>query len=190
MQNFNVELFSRLFLLNLVKRFNTDEDFSVITDQAPSTVNQATLEPPTPPRTPTTSGIGHQQPRSVEKSYNNNNDDMKENLEGNVSYYRLSPTKLCSTGKSESDHEEYPRQMMQFNDDSYLSEEERGGRESIMSGLMRINGDGEEESEQEESDCASFDESKVSLKNIEHFLDKSPMVSLTTLSHNLSLFLT
>lgn len=180
MQNFNVELFSRLFFLNLAKSFKIDEDFSLIADQASSSSsNQATLEPPTPPRTPTTSGIALHHQRSAEKHFNNNNDDSKENFEGNSSSHnRLSPNKFnAKTDKSESDHEEYARQMSQFNDDSNFSDSERGGRESIMSGLMRINGEGDEESEHEESDCASFDGSKLSLKNIEHFLDKSPMVS-------------
>lgn len=176
MQNFNVELFSRLFFLNLAKSFKIDENFSFVTDQASvAGSNQASLEPPTPPRTPIT---GHHQSRSAEKHFNNNNDDAKENFEGNSSSQHLTPLKLTAkASKSESDHEEYPRRMSQYNEDSNFSEEDRGGRESALSESMRMNGEGDEESEHEESDCASsFDGSKLSLKNIEHFLDKSPMV--------------
>lgn len=175
MQNFNIELFSRLFFLNLTKSFKFDENFSIVTDQAsPSASGQA--EPPTPPRTPIITSLNHQ--RSAEKSYNNNNDEAKENFEGNSSSHLSSPIKFnAKSVKSESDCGDYPRRSSHFNDDSNYSEEERGGRESVVSGSLQMNG-AHDESDQEESDCASsFDSSKLSLKNIENFLDKSPMVS-------------
>lgn len=175
MQNFNVELFSRLFFLNLTKSFKFDENFSIVTDQAsPSASSQA--EPPTPPRTPIINSLNQQ--RSAEKTYNNNNDDAKENFEGNSPSHLHSPVKFNTKSvKSESDCGDFPRRSSHFNDDSNYSEEERGGRESVVSGSLRMNG-ANDESDQEESDCASsFDSSKLSLKNIENFLDKSPMVS-------------
>jgi hypothetical protein len=170
MQNFNVELFSRLFFLNLAKSFKIDENFSIISDQAsPSASSHGALEPPTPPRTPI---IAAQ--KSAEKHYNNNNDDAKENFEGNSSN---TPIKFKT--KSESDFDEFPRR---YHDDSNYSDEERGGRESVVSGSLRMNGNGDE-SDHEESDCASsFDSSKLSMKNIENFLDKSPMVSFPEVS--------
>lgn len=163
MQNFNVELFSRLFFLNLSKSFKIDENFSVIADQAsPSASGQGALEPPTPPRTPI---IAAQ--KSAEKHCNNNNDDAKENFEGNSSN-----TPIKFSAKSESDFDEFSRR---YNDESNYSDDERG-RESVVSGSMR-NGHNDD-SDHEESDCASsFDSSKLSMKNIENFLDKSPMVS-------------
>lgn len=162
MQNFNVELFSRLFFLNLAKSFKIDENFSIVSDQAsPSASNQGALEPPTPPRTPIIAA------KSAEKHYNNNNDDAKENFEGNSSN---TPIKFKT--KSESDFDDFPRRFHDFSDD------ERGGRESVVSGSMQMNGT-VDESDHEESDCASsFDSSKLSMKNIENFLDKSPMVRI------------
>lgn len=173
MQNFNVELFSRLFFLNLAKTFKIDENFSIVSDQAsPSASSQA--EPPTPPRTP----IITSQLRSAEKNYNNNNDDSKENFEGNSSSHHISPIKFnAKLAKSESDCEDFSRRSSHYNDDSNFSDDERSGRESAA-GSMKMNGAGND-SDHEESDCASsFDSSKLSLKNIENFLDKSPMVSV------------
>lgn len=155
MQNFNVELFSRLFFLNLAKNFKIDEDFSVVSDRASPAAGQGVLEPPTPPRTPI---IAAQ--KSAEKNYNNNNDDGKENFEGNSS--------IKFGVKSESDFDEFSRR---FHDESNYSD---GGRESVASESMR---NGNNDDSDHESDCASsFDSSKLSMKNIENFLDKSPMV--------------
>ena len=175
MQNFNVELFSRLFLFNLAKSFKIDENFSIVSDHAsPSASSQA--EPPTPPRTPNISSLSNQS-RSSEKNHNNNNDDAKENFEGNSSSRQNTPVKFSvKSVKSESDFEDFPRPSSQFNEDSNFSDDERGGRESVVSGSLQMNGAGDES--EHESDCASsFDSSKLSLKNIENFLDKSPMVS-------------
>lgn len=179
MQNLNVELFSRLFLLNLVKKFRIDENFSIIPDQGSPTALKhvaSALEPPTPPRTPIINSLNQQ--KSAEQNYNNNNDDAKENFEGNSSSRQNTPIKFnIKSAKSESDFEDFSRRSSQFNEDSNLSEEEHGGRESAVSGQLRSNEI--EESDHEESDCASsFDSSKLSLKNIENFLDKSPMVIL------------
>lgn len=179
MENFNVELFSRLFFLNLAKTFKIDENFSLVSDQAsPSGSNQAALEPPTPPRTPTIASLNHQS-KSSEKHYNNNNDDAKENFEGNSTSQHNTPIKFkTKSTRSESDFEDFPRRSSQYNDDSNFSDDERGGRESVVSGSLQMNGTGDE-SDREESDCASsFDSSRLSMKNIENFLDKSPMVSL------------
>lgn len=176
MQSFNVELLSRLFLLNLAKT----NSYFLISDQitVPTSSNQAVLEPPTPPRTP---NIASNQTRSAEKNCNNNNDDAKENNEEKYSLQRISPIKFISkSARSESDFEDFHRRPSQFNDDSNFSYEERGGRESVVSESMKMNGEKSgDESDREESDCASsFDESKLSLKNIENFLDKSPMVRM------------
>lgn len=184
MENFNVELFSRLFFLNLAKTFEIDENFSIISDQAsPSGSSQVALEPPTPPRTPTIASLSQHQSRSAEKHYNNNNDDAKENFEGNSSSQNITPKKFkTKAARSESDFEDYTRRSSQFNDDSNLSDDERYGRESVVSGTMQTNGTADE-SDPEESDCASsFDSSKLSMKNIENFLDKSPMVSYSSIS--------
>lgn len=166
MQNFNVELFSRLFFLNLAQSFKIDENFSVIADQAsPSASGQGALEPPTPPRTPI---IATQ--RSAEKHYNNNNDDAKENFEGNSSN-----TPIKFSVKNESEFDEFSRR---FHDSNY-SDDERGGRESVVSGSMMMQNGNNDDSDHEESDCASsFESSKLSMKNIENFLDKSPMVKI------------
>jgi hypothetical protein len=156
MQNFNVELFSRLFFLNLAKSFKIDENFSVVSGRA--SPSSGALEPPTPPRTPI---IAAQ--KSAEKNYNNNNDDAKENFEGNSS--------IKFGAKSESDFDEFSRR---FHDESNYSD---GGRESVVSGSMR---NGNNDDSDRESDCASsFDSSKLSMKNIENFLDKSPMVRIS-----------
>jgi hypothetical protein len=183
MQNFNFELFTRLFILNLTKTIKIDENFSIVSDQAsPSGSSHVTLEPPTPPRTPTIASLSHQS-RSTEKNYNNNNDDAKENFEGNLSSRNITPTKFkTKPSRSESDFEDYTRRSSQFNDDSNFSDDERCGRESVVSGTMQVNGT-VDDSDHEESDCASsFDSSKLSMKNIENFLDKSPMVSENFLS--------
>lgn len=182
MQNFNIELFSRLFLFNLAKSFKFDENFSLISDQAsPSASSQA--EPPTPPRTPIIAALNNQLRSGEKNHHNNNNDDAKENFEGNSSS-RHTPNKFSGKSvKSESDFEDFSRRSSHFNDDSNFSDDERGGRESVVSGSVQTNGAGDE-SEHEESDCASsFDSSKLSLKNIENFLDKSPMVSFQIISY-------
>lgn len=176
MQNFNVELFSRLFFLNLAKSFKIDENFSIVSDQASSPASsQSAQEPPTPPRTPIITSLN--QHKSAEKNYNNNNDDAKENFEGNSSSRQATPIKFHGKpAKSECDFEDFPRRPSQFNDDSNISDDERGGRESVVSGSLQMSAMGEESGH--ESDCASsFDSSKLSIKNIENFLDKSPMVS-------------
>lgn len=187
MQNFNVELFSRLFFLNLAKSFKIDENFSIISDQASSSGSSQTLEPPTPPRTPINALS-----RNVEKHYNNNNDDAKENFEGNSTSMHNTPIKVkANATQSESDYEEYNHRSSHFNDSNY-SDEERGGRESVASTSIQMNGNGDD-SDREESDCASsFDSSKLSMKNIESFLDKSPMVrnNLSSKISNLNCFLT
>lgn len=175
MENFSVELFSRLFFLNLAKNFKID-DFSILSDQvSPSASSQVTLEPPTPPRTPLISS--QSLPKSAEKNYNNNNDDAEENHEGNSSS-NVTPIKSnLRVPKSDCEYEKYPRRSSQFYDDTNMSDQERGGPESVVSEPLLMSGLGEE-SDPEESDCASsFDSSKLSLKNIESFLDKSPMVS-------------
>lgn len=173
MQNFNLELFSRLFFLNLTNTIKFDENFSLIAGQAsPSVSTQSTLEPPTPPRTPI-----QQQRASNEKIYNNNNDDAKENL-------RNTPVKSCGAAaasikalksENESDYEDYQKRS-HFNDDSNnYSDEERGGRQSASLSL-HMNGIGDD-SDHEESDYASsFDSSKLSLKNVESLIDKSSPV--------------
>lgn len=181
MQNFNIELFSRLFLFNLAKNFKIDENFSIISDQSPSASSQA--EPPTPPRTPIIASLNNQS-RSGEKNHNNNNDDAKENFEGNSSSLHNSPVKFSvKSVKSENEFEDIrsfkERRSSQFNDDSNFSDDEHGERESVVSGSLQTNGAGDES--EHESDCASsFDSSKLSLKNIENFLDKSPMVNFNT----------
>lgn len=178
MQNFNAELFSRLFFLNLAKSFKIDENFSFISDQAsPSASSQA--EPPTPPRTPIIAAQCNQHKSGENQHINNNNDDAKENFEGNSSHQNT-PMKFNVTSvKSESESGDYHRRSSQFNEGSNFSDDERGGRESVASESMLKSISGmNDESDHEESDCASsFDSSKLSLKNIENFLDKSPMVS-------------
>lgn len=178
MQNFNLELFSRLFLLNLSNTFNIDENFSVVSGQAsPSASTQSTLEPPTPPRTP----VQNQQRNFSEKNYNNNNDDAKENFE-HQSSSRNTPMKTGNKSvkvENESDYEEYHKRLSQFNEDSNnFSDDERGGRQSAASLSMHMNRTGDE-SEHEESDydfASSFETSKLSLKNVETLIDKSSPV--------------
>lgn len=181
MDNFSVELFSRLFFLNLARSLKIDKDITIFSDQvSPSASSQATLEPPTPPRTPV---INSQSlPKSAEKSYNNNNDDSEENYEG--SSHHVTPImSYLQVTKSDREYEKYPRRLSQFNDDSNMSDQERG-RGSVVGKSMLMNGLSEE-SDHEESDCASsFDSSKLSLKNIENFLDKSPMVSSILATQN------
>lgn len=187
MENFSVELialiFQRLFFLNLSKNFQIDEFFSTFSDQvSPSASGQVTLEPPTPPRTPVITSQGL--PKSAEKNYNNNNDDAEENYEGNSSSHH--GTKIKSNlrvTKSDREYEKYPRLSSQLIDDWNMSDQERGDRESVASESL-LNRLGEE-SDPEGSDCASsFDSSKLSLKNIENFLDKSPMVSSSRVTQN------
>lgn len=180
MENINLELFSRLFFLNLAKNFKIDENFSIIPGQpSPSASSQAVLEPPTPPRTPNTNS----QQRSAEKLYNNNNDDAKENFEDNSmrqSSSHNTPIKFAPISKpvkseNESDFEDFPRRSSTFNDDSNYSDEERGGRQSVVSEQLRANGI-VDDSEHESDYASSFDSSKLSMKNVENFLDKNAMV--------------
>lgn len=181
MQNFNLELFSRLFFLNLSNTIKFDENFSVIPGQA--SPSASTLEPPTPPRTP----IQNQRNHTLEKNYNNNNDDAKENFE-HQSSSRNTPVKSSAKTlkcENESDYEEYSKRLSQFNDDSnnFSDDEQRlGGRQSVTSISMHINGNADDSEHEVESDYASsFDSSKLSLKNVESLLDKSsPVVSRTT----------
>lgn len=181
MQSLNIELFSRMFLLNLAKNFNIDESFFLISDQAsPSSSSHAALEPPTPPRTPTSASSNHQL-KSAMKGYNNNNDDTKENFEENLTVYQARAARNASSTKRENDFEDCLQKSSHFNDDSNFSDDDRGGCESVVSGSMAANG--AEESDHEESDCASsFDSSKLSMKQIENFLDKSPMVKTIIIS--------
>lgn len=177
MENFSVELFSRLFVLNLAKKFKID-DFSFFSDHVPSVSSQVTLEPPTPPKTPLI--ISQSLAKSAEKNYNNNNDEAEENYEGNLSSRHIKSNRRVT--RSDREYEKYPRRSSQFCDDTNMAEHERGGRESVVSESLMMTGLGTE-SDPEESDCASsFDSSKLSLKNIENFLDKSPMVSLNLIS--------
>lgn len=174
MENFSVELFSRLFFLNLAKKFISDKNYSFFSDQvSPSESSNAALEMPTPPRTPVINSQSLL--KSVEKNHDNNNDGAEEDLEGNPSsFHAISDDSNRRMRGGVREYEEY--MQPQFNDGSNISDEERGERESFISEALRMNETGEE-SEREESDCATFDNSKLSLKNIEKFLDKSPMVS-------------
>jgi hypothetical protein len=165
MQNFNLELFSRLFFLNLTNTIKFDENFSLVAGQdSPSASTQSTLEPPTPPRTPIQS----------QRINNNNNDDAKENL-------RSTPVKAsvkALKSENESDYEDYHKRAHYNDDSNNYSDEERGGRQSAVSLQLHMNGVGDD-SDHEGSDYASsFDSSKLSLKNVESLLDKSsPVVS-------------
>ena len=180
MQNFNLELFSRLFFLNLSNTIKFDENFSIIPGQeSPSASTQSTLEPPTPPRTPIQT---QQRNINLEKNYNNNNDDAKENYE-HQSSSRNTPVKSSAKTlkcENESDYEDYNKRS-HYNDDSnnFSDEEQRmGGRQSAVSLSMHMNGAVEDSDREEESDYSSFDSSKLSLKNVESLLDKSsPVVS-------------
>jgi len=201
MQNFNMELFSQLFFLNLSKNFNIDENFSIIAGQAsPAASSQSALEPPTPPRTPVIAAQQQQQQqqqqRSAEKNYNNNNDDAKENFEENSmrqssssrnnTPIRVNPKSVKS--ENESDFEDFPpRRPSHFNDDSNFSDDERG-RQSVVSGSGRFNGTGDE-SEHESDYASSFDSSKLSMKNVESFLDKSNVVSDSRVTESSSLLI-
>lgn len=172
MENFSVELFSRLFILNLAKNFVVDKNLSFFPDQvSPSASSHPALEPPTPPRTPIINSQSLL--KSVEKNHNNNNNDAsEENFEENSASENSNRRGRSGT----REYEEYSQQSSHFHDESNLSDGERSGREGFISEALRMNGVGEE-SDPEESDCASsFDSSKMSIKNIEKFLDKSPMV--------------
>jgi hypothetical protein len=169
MQNINIELFSRLFLLNLSNTFRkngvNNDDFSLVTDSNSSNSGSSGLEPPTPPRTPIISSQ-----KINEKNFNNNNEDSKENYGGNSSSFLRNSRDLSNhkSIKSESDFESSSRRSSHFHDDS------EDGRESVVSGT-NINGN-DDDSDHEESDFSSFE--KISMKNIENFLDKSSLVSL------------
>lgn len=166
MQNINIELFSRLFLLNLSNTFRkngvNNNEFSIVSDSN-SSHSGSGLEPPTPPRTPVISGQ-----KINEKNFNNNNEDSKENYGGNSSSFLRNSTNKSI--KSESDFESSSRRSSHFHDDSNHSED---GRESVASG-SHMNGN-EDDSDREESDFGTFE--KISMKNIEKFLDKSSLVS-------------
>lgn len=179
MQNLNLELFSRLFFLNLSNSIKIDENFSLIPGQAsPSPSNQsAALEPPTPPRTPITPQQQNQ------RNYNNNNDDAKENYEGRSSSHGgntpmkslLLQKSLKSENESE-DFDDFHHRRSQFNEDSNNFSDD-GGRQSAVSASLHMNGMADD-SEHEESDCASsFESSRLSLKNVDNLLDKTTMVS-------------
>lgn len=168
MQNINIELFSRLFLLNLSNTFRkngvNNDDFPLVTDSNSSNSGSG-LEPPTPPRTPIISSQ-----KINEKNFNNNNEDSKENFGGNSSSFLRNSRDFSTNNrsiKSESDFESSSRRSSHFQDDS------EDGRESVNSGT-NMNGN-EDDSEHEESDFGSFE--KMSMKNIENFLDKSSLVS-------------
>lgn len=165
MQNFNMELFSRLFFLNLSSTLKINDDFSVVLGQpSPSSSNQSALEPPTPPRTPI----------APQRNYNNNNDEAKENFEGRPSSHNT-PMKVAAVRKSEneSDFED-----SHYNEDSTNFSDDERGRQSAVSASMQMNGD--QLDSDHESDCASsFESSKLTLKNVENLLDKSATVSET-----------
>lgn len=173
MQNFNLELFSRLFLLNLSNTIKFDENFSIVPGQAsPSASTQSTLEPPTPPRTPIHQN--QQRNNNVEKNYNNNNDDAKENYEHQSSSRNTPVKSSAKTLKCENESDYYNEDSTHYSDD----EQRTGGRQSAVSLSMHMNGAVEDSDREEESDYSSFDSSKLSLKNVESLLDKSsPVVS-------------
>lgn len=191
MQNVQLEIFSRLFFLNLTKNLS-NHDLNIIAGQSPaagaSSQSASQLEPPTPPRTPVAL-LTANTPRSTEKLCNNNNDDAKENFEENsgrrstsstpiklMPNVTLTPTSKLIHHEQESEGEDYSRR--QYNDDSNLSDDNgssRMGRQSVVSGQ---NGGEDSEHESELYDPSSYDSSKLSLKNVENMLDKtSPMVS-------------
>lgn len=193
-----LEIFSKLFFMNLSKNLNLNLNLDIDFDLFPGQHSPVSggsgnnqLEPPTPPRTPIISGNSHSTPKSSEKQqqlYNNNNDDAKENLEENSSVRRsasntpikflpnvtLTPTsKLIRNdhhGDTESDQEDYPNRHM--NEDSNFSDEEMnsqmGGRHSVMNGA-----DDSDHGSDLYTDASSFDSSKLSLKNVEGMMDKS-----------------
>lgn len=191
MQNVQLEIFSRLFFLNLTKNLSNNDLNILAGQQSPaasaSTQSSSQLEPPTPPRTPVAL-LAASTPRSSEKLCNNNNDDAKENFEENSGRRSTSSTPiklmpnvtLTPTSKlihhEESEGEDYSRRN--YNDDSNLSDDNvssRLGRQSVVSGQ---NGGDVSEHESELYDASSYDSSKLSLKNVENMLDKSsPMVS-------------
>lgn len=171
MQNFNVELFSRLFFLNLSSTLKLNDDFSLVLGQpSPSSSNQSGLEPPTPPRTP----IAPQ--NQSQRNYNNNNDEAKENFEGRASSHNNTPLKVSALQKSMKSENESDFEDSHFNEDSTNFSDD-GGHRSAVSVSMKMNGD-PLDSDPEESDCASsFESSKLTLKNVENLLDKSATVS-------------
>lgn len=184
MQNFNLELFSRLFFLNLSSTLKLNDDFSIVLGQqpSPSSSNQSGLEPPTPPRTPI-APINNSQ-----RNYNNNNDEAKENFEGRPSSHNTNTLmKMTAFQKSfkntnESDFEDsnFPEESTNFADD------DRGGHQNAMSVSMQMSGD-QFESDHEESDCASsFEGSKLTLKNVENLLDKSSAVIFFKFLHSIN----
>ena len=194
MQNVQLEIFSRLFFLNLTKNL-ANNDLNILPGQQSPTAGASSqsssqLEPPTPPRTPVAL-LAANTPRSTEKIYNNNNDDAKENFEENsgrrsnsstpiklLPNVTLTPTsKLLHHHEQESEGEDYSRRN--YNEDSNLSDEDNGssrlGRHSVVSGH---NGGDDSEHESDLYGENSYDGSKLSLKNVENLLDKtSPMVS-------------
>jgi hypothetical protein len=173
MQNFNLELFSRLFFLNLSSTLKLNDDFSLFLGQpSPSSSNQSGLEPPTPPRTPIAP------PSQCQRNYNNNNDETKENFEGRPSSHNT-PMKVTALQKSMKSENESDFEDSHYNEDSTNFSDDERGRQSAVSAAMQMNGD-QLDSDPEESDCASsFESSKLTLKNVENLLDKSATVSVS-----------
>jgi hypothetical protein len=195
-----LELFSKLFFMNLSKNLNLnlniDFDFNLFSgQQSPgsggSSGNQ--LEPPTPPRTPIISVNVHSTPKSGEKHYNNNNDDAKENYEENsmrkststplklLPNVTLTPTSKLMKREMENDSDQ--EDFQQRHDDSNYSDEESssrlGGRQSVSeSGRLNGGDDSDHESDMY-TDASSFDSSKLSIKNVEGLMDKSSQMVST-----------
>lgn len=162
-QNINIELFSRLFLLNLSNNFRqnckTNEVCSVVSEMASTSSSHSGsgLEPPTPPRTPVIPGQ-----KVSDKNFNNNN-DFTNRIFGEHS------KDLNEKSTSESDYEISFRTSNNFRDDCNNSDEE--GHQSVVSDMQEANDDGENSS----GDLGSLD--KFSLKNFDSFFDKSSLVS-------------
>lgn len=160
----NIELFSRLFLLNLSNNFRqnykSNEVCSVVSDMASTSSSHSGsgLEPPTPPRTPNISGQ-----KVSDRNYNNNNDFAKGNFGENLRDVSEKTT------NSESDYEISYRSSSNFRDDCNNSDDE--GHQSVVSDIIQANDDGEDSS----GDLGSLD--KFSLKNFDSFFDKSSLVS-------------
>lgn len=152
MQNINMELFSRLFLLNLTNNFKqtNNESGSVVSELASSSSGSG-LEPPTPPRTPVITGQ-----RLSDKIFNNNNDFPKG------IYGEHSRDVHDNTNNSESDYEvSFRPSARHYQDDLKNSDDE--GQQSVVSDVQ----DGEDSS----GDYGSVE--KFSMKNFDNFFEKS-----------------
>lgn len=165
MQNINIELFSRLFLLNLTNNFKntskTNDVCSVVSEltSSSSTHSGSGLEPPTPPRTPV---ISNQ--RLSDKIYNNNNEFSKG------IYGEHSRDIHDRTNNSESDYEISFRSSTHYRDDLNNSDDE--GQQSVVSDMQ----DGEDSS----GEYGSVE--KFAMKNFDNFFEKSSLVRIMQLS--------